>query len=314
VDKQIWKILIADDDESLAKIVIDNLKVEGYSVVYAKDGQEACDAVCREMPDLVILDVNMPKKDGYQVLKELKSDILLSNIPVIMLTCRSYTKDKVIGINLGVDDYITKPYDIEELLARVKMILRRTSLYIGENPLTKLPGNNSIEYAITEKIRTNTPFAVLYLDINDFKPYNDYYGFSIGDNVIKEAARIILQSIKELNFTSDFIGHVGGDDFIIVTAPERIDSICKLIISKFSAAAPAFYKNEDIKRGFIFTKDRQGVEKKFPVLSIAIGVISSLVRPFSSMGEVSKIGSEMKSYAKSFKEKGSCYLVDKRKI
>jgi len=307
------KILIAEDDPDLAKIVIDNLKQEKFEVVYAKDGEEAMQLVYKEMPDLILLDINMPKKDGYQVFKEIKSDILLQNIPIIMLTAKSKTREKILGLELGADDYITKPYDIEELIARVKMILKRTLRNIEVNPLTRLPGNVSIERKIIECIQQNKPFAVLYIDLNNFKAYNDKYGFLRGDEVIRGTARILLESLNELGWKEDFVGHIGGDDFIVITLPERVHPLCKLIIEKFDKLAPSFYDPEDREKGYIETKDRRGNIMKFPIISLAIGVATTEHRQFTSLGEVAKIGSEMKGYAKKFKDKGSYYAVDRRK-
>jgi len=154
------RILVVDDDENLARLAIDNLNAEGFQTLYAKDGIEAMEVIIREIPDLVLLDISMPRKDGYEVFKDIKSDVFLSNIPVIMMTAKSKLQEKVFGLDLGVDDYITKPYNIEELIARVKMILKRTSTHIDANPLTKLPGNSSIENLINERIATQAGFAV----------------------------------------------------------------------------------------------------------------------------------------------------------
>jgi len=145
-----------------------------------------------------------------------------------------------------------------------------------------------------------------------FKPFNDYYGFARGDKVIRSTARILLESIRELPCEGDFIGHIGGDDFIIVTKPEHVEPLCSLIIRKFDTVSPSLYDEADRKRGHIMTKDRQGAVKSFPVISLSIGAVTTLHRRFSSMGEVAKVGSEMKGYAKQFKEQGSKFLVDKR--
>lgn len=306
------KVLVADDDADLARLAMDNLRAEGFETVYAFDGEEAMRLIPREMPDLLLLDINMPRKDGYQVFKEVKADILLASIPVIIVTARATTREKVFGLDLGADDYITKPYDLEELVARVKMILRRTTSNRELNPLTRLPGNIAIEEAIIDSIKKDEPFAVLYVDINHFKAYNDYYGFTRGDDVIKGAARIMLESLKEYDCREDFIGHIGGDDFIILTAPGKAEVLCKRIIEKFDKLVPALYDQVDRERGFIVTKDRKDVTVQFPLLSIAIGVASTVCGKLSSLGEVSKIGSEMKTFAKKNKDKGSAYSVDQR--
>ncbi len=308
------KILIADDSITLSTLVKETLDEEGFQCVCAKDGEEAIQLIYKEMPDLILLDINMPKKDGYQVFKEIKSDVLVSNIPIILSTARSSTKEKILGLELGADDYITKPYDIEELMARIKMVLKRITSVAECNPLTKLPGNVSIEETINTLITQQRPFAVIYIDMNDFKAFNDYYGFIKGDELIRSTARVLLESIKELGYNDDFIGHIGGDDFIIITHPERVDTLCKKIIEKFDKIAPSFYEPEDRERGYIETTDRRWNIMKFPIISLAIGVATTAVRDFISVGEVSKIGTEMKKYAKKFKDKGSYYAVDRRRM
>lgn len=304
------KVLVADDDADLARLAMDNLKAEGFETVYAYDGVEAMRLIPREMPDLLLLDINMPRKDGYQVFKEVKADILLANIPVIIVTARATTREKVFGLELGADDYITKPYDLEELVARVKMILRRTSVNRELNPLTRLPGNVAIEEAIIASIKKDEPFAALYVDVNHFKAYNDFYGFTRGDDVIKTTARVMLESLKELDCREDFIGHIGGDDFIILTVPGKAEALSKRIIEKFDAQVPMLYDPQDRERGYIVTKDRKDNTVQFPLLTISIGIATTLSGKISSLGEVSKIGSEMKAFAK--KNKGSFYSVDQR--
>ncbi|MFH1073621.1 MAG: response regulator [Candidatus Firestonebacteria bacterium] len=308
------KILVADDDYDLARITMDNVKVEGFEVIYAKDGEEAVKLTYKEMPDLILLDINMPRKDGYQAFREIKSDILLTTIPIIMLTAKAKTREKILGLNLGADDYITKPYDLDELIARVKMVLRRTTSNRELNPLTRLPGNVAVEQTLNDCIRNGKPFAVLYVDINNFKSYNDYYGFSRGDEVIRSTARSILESINELGCREDFVGHIGGDDFIIVTNTERVDILCGRVISKFDAIAPSFYDTFDREKGYITVKDRRGNILNSPLVSVAIGVATTKYKKLGSVGVVAKIGAEMKSYAKKFKDRGSHYSIDERRM
>ena len=178
------------------------------------------------------------------------------------------------------------------------------------NPLTRLPGNVTIETEILARIQKKTPFAVLYVDLNSFKAYNDTYGFVKGDDVIRETARILL---TQSALAQGFVGHIGGDDFIVLTVPEQAESLCQKLIAAFDAKAPDFYTPEDKARGYVETKDRRGQVTRFPLLSMAIGVVSNQVRPISSLGEVSKIGAEMKHFAKENKDKGSAYAIDRRR-
>lgn len=303
-------ILVADDEEPILGVLQQALKLAHYDVLLARDGEETLRLVKQKKPDLVLLDIQMPKMSGFDVCKQIKSDVVMRHIPVVMLTAQSTTQYKVTGLEHGADDYVTKPFDMDELLARIRTILRRTRLGLEANPLTRLPGNVAIEKEILHRIETHVPFAVLYIDLNSFKAYNDTYGFVKGDDVIRETGRIVLAAAKE---EPDFVGHIGGDDFVVVTHPDRWEIMCQQIIQNFDAKSPQFYSDEDRARGFIITKDRKGQTTQFPLLSVSIGVVTNQWRVISSLGEVSTIGAEMKHFAKEKKGKGSAYAIDRRR-
>lgn len=303
-------ILVADDEDSVVVMLREALRSAHYEVVVAHNGVEAIEEVRRKPPDLVLLDIQMPRMSGYDVCLEIKSDTFLRHIPVLMLTAQTGLESKVAGLAHGADDYLTKPFEMEELLARIRTLLRRTRLGLEANPLTKLPGNVTIETEIVSRVQDKAPLAVLYLDLNSFKAYNDTYGFVKGDEVIRQTARIILEQAAG---AQGFVGHIGGDDFVVLTVPEKAEILCQKIIRAFDAKAPEFYTAEDRQRGYVVTKDRRGQVTKFPILSIAIGVVTNRHRAISSLGEVSTIGAEMKHFAKENKEKGSSYAIDRRR-
>jgi PleD family two-component response regulator len=304
------RILIADDEEPIVDLLQAAMEMANYEVVVAHDGQEALEQVLKNKPDVVLLDVQMPRMTGFEVCERIKSDVLLRHIPVIMLTAQSSTQHKVTGLEHGADDYVTKPFDIDELFARIRTILRRTRLGLEANPLTRLPGNVTIEKEIMARIESGLKFAVLYIDLNSFKAYNDVYGFVKGDEVIRETARVLLSSAVG---EDDFVGHIGGDDFVVISGVENFEPLCKKIIQMFDTKAPSFYNEEDRARGYVTTRDRRGTVTQFPMLSMAIGVVTNLYRPITSIGEVSTIGAEMKHYAKENDKTGSVYAVDRRR-
>ncbi len=303
-------ILVADDEDAILSMLRDALQGADYDVVIARNGVEALQQVQLVTPDLVLLDVQMPEMSGYVVCRRIKSDVFLRHVPVLMLTSQSGTASKVTGLEHGADDYLTKPFEMDELLARIRTLLRRTRMGLEANPLTHLPGNVTIEKELLAKIAEKEPFAVLYIDLNSFKAYNDVYGFVKGDEAIRETAHLVnAQAAKE----NGFVGHIGGDDFIVVTLPGRAESLCQNLIKEFDALAPRFYSDEDRQRGHITTKDRRGTVEQFPLLSMSIGVVTNQHRAINSLGEISKIGAEMKHFAKENKDKGSSYAVDRRK-
>lgn len=306
------KILVVDDDPDIRDILKLTLSEENYEVLEAKDGQEAIKIINAKPLDLVLLDYKIPKIDGRQLCRLIKKDLLLRHLPIIMVTGKGDISDKVGGIDAGADDYVVKPFEPKELLARIRMILRRTERDLEANPLTRLPGNVSILNELTRRLESKSVFAVCYLDLDKFKAYNDHHGFEHGDEVIRETARILIRTVQQFGNPDDFIGHIGGDDFVIVSTPKTVDNICKEIISEFDKTVPSFYNDTDRKKGFIIAKDRQGKEQKIPLLSISIGVVTNEFRRLEHVAQIGEIGAELKSYAK--QQSKSNYVIDKRKV
>jgi len=305
------RILIVDDDPDILDVLEISLSEENYEILKAMDGEEAIRIIKSKPLDLVLLDYAIPKMNGRQVCMEVKKDILLRHLPIIMVTGKGEVSDKVGGIDAGADDYIVKPFEPKELLARIRMILRRTARDLEANPLTRLPGNVSILNELSSRIESETLFAVCYIDIDKFKSYNDKYGFEHGDEVIRETARILIQSTQEKGNPNDFIGHIGGDDFVIVTTPDVVDNLCRKVIADFEKTSPSFYNETDRKKGYIIGLDRQGKEQKIPLLSVSIGVVTNESRKIEHVAQIGEIGAELKSFAKSLER--SNYVKDQRK-
>jgi diguanylate cyclase (GGDEF)-like protein len=304
-------ILIVDDDPDIRDILKISLSEENYEILEAEDGEQALNLVKTKTPDLVLLDYKIPKMDGRQVCNLIKQDLLLRHLPVIMVTGKGDLNDKVGGINAGADDYIVKPFEPKELLARIRMILRRTQRDLEANPLTRLPGNVSILKELFRRLESKTLFAACYLDLDKFKSYNDTYGFEHGDEVIRETARIILRTSNEVGKGTDFVGHIGGDDFVLITTPDLVDTMCQKIIDEFEKAAPSFYNETDRQKGYIIAKDRKGETRQIPLVSISIGVVTNAEHKFTHVAEINEIGAELKSAAKRLER--SNYVKDKRK-
>jgi diguanylate cyclase (GGDEF)-like protein len=284
----------------------------GFEVFTANDGVEAMTAVFECNPDIIVLDYNMPRKDGLAVAEDLKNNPLFAHIPIIIVTGAGDKKTKMKGLGMGIDDYLIKPVDTEELIARIRMILKRNKQVLDTNPLSKLPGNPSIQARVEREIQKNHEFAVLYLDLNNFKAYNDTYGFEAGDRILKATANLLVKLTIQNENSEDFIGHIGGDDFIVVTRYANSEELAKRIVSAFDEIAPSFYSKADRERGHIVSTDRQGNIKNFPFLSIAIGIVHNHTRPLASFAQVSNIGTELKKGAKRTDNKSN-YIMDRRK-
>jgi diguanylate cyclase (GGDEF)-like protein len=303
-------ILVVDDDPDIARFVEVNLRSAGYDVTVAGDGEEALEKASEIRPDLVLLDVMMPRIDGFEVAQRLRKNPQTANTSIIMLTAKALSADKVTGLQSGADDYIIKPFDPIELLARVKGTLRRAKEMRNLSPLTGLPGNIRIQEEIERQVRESRPFAVLYCDLDNFKAYNDQKGFVRGDRLIQSVARIIQDAVLDRNGAEGFIGHVGGDDFVAVVDPEAAEDVAKRICERFEEARADFYESEDLERGFVRIEDRKGVMQDIPLVAVSVGIASTAKRQFAHYGEAVAVATEMKSFAK--RQSGSSYAVDRR--
>ncbi len=303
-------ILVVDDDPDIARFVEVNLRSAGYEVAVASDGEQALEMAMQLRPDLVLLDVMMPRIDGFEVAQRLRRNPQTANTSIIMLTAKALSTDKVLGLTAGADDYIIKPFDPIELLARVKGTLRRAKEMRNLSPLTGLPGNIRIQEEIERMVRERRPFAVLYCDLDNFKAYNDQKGFVRGDRLIQATARIIQDSVVELAGSEGFVGHVGGDDFVAIVPPDVAEPIAKRIVERFDAQVHRFYDPEDVERGYVEVEDRKGVLQRLPLAAISVGIATTAVRTFAHYGEAVAVATEMKQFAK--RQAGSSYAIDRR--
>ena len=282
-------IFIADDDPDIVQFVSVNLELEGYDVSSATDGKSALAAVTKDPPDLVILDIMMPEMDGLAVLRRMRAHPASANTPVIVLTAKALPQDRIKGLELGADDYISKPFELDELIVRVRTVLQRAKAMRDLSPLTGLPGNFRITQELERRTETSEPYALVHADLDNFKAFNDHYGFMRGDGVIKFTAHVLLEAQADADLVEDF---------------------CKTVIRTFDEGILDFYDTADVLRGYIEVTDRRGERHAFPHTSISLGVVSSRDRDISNQWEASAVASEMKEYAK--RQPGSVYEIDRR--
>jgi diguanylate cyclase (GGDEF)-like protein len=305
------RILVVDDDRNLRKIIQTNLELAGYEVTTAANGNEALRVLDAMQPDLVVLDVMMPLMDGYEVARRIRRHPSNTSVPIIMLTAKSEVEDKLAGFDAGADDYMTKPFGPQELLARVKAKIRRVEVSSSLSPLTRLPGNLAIEAELRRRIKEAELFAVLYLDLDNFKAFNDVYGFAHGDEAIQLIASTAVDVVHRRGTAQDFVGHIGGDDFIVVTIPDRAEEIAREVIDTFDRDIRKLYNAQDLRQGYIETRDRRGTLNRFPIMSLSIAIVSNDQRPLENYAQIGEAAAELKRYAKSIG--GSVYVKDKRR-
>ncbi len=304
-------LIVVDDDVDIARFVEMNLTLEGYRVLLAHDGEEALALIEQHQPALAIVDLMMPKLDGLQLTSRLRANPLTSAMPIIMLTARGQTADKVMGLTTGADDYLVKPFDTMELVARVRTALRRNQEAREISPLTGLPGNTRILREINDRVNSGADYAVCHIDIDRFKSVNDVYGFARGDEFITALARALHRAAVEVGLPPAFLGHIGGDDFLVVCSPEQVYPLTERAVVDFEAAADQLYDPADAARGYAEVTKRNGETQRAALVTLSIGVAVSTNRRIADPREIVSIASEMKTVAKS--HDGSYVAMDRRK-
>jgi len=303
--------LIVDDDEQVLRLVKRVLERAGFECVAISDGRVAHSAAIEWRPDIVLLDLMLGETTGDEIMKELRADFRTRLIPVVFLTVRDSLKDKVEHLLSGADDYVTKPFIPEELVARLRAVMSRATTARGLSPLTGMSGNADILREISRRLVQNERFAVLYPDIDSFKSFNDHYGFLRGDDVIKTLATIILEVLEENHSPHHFAGHVGGDDFVILTEPSLAETVATEITKRFDEAIPALYDPVDRDRGWIESEERNGSVLRTPLVSVSIGIVIAEPGSYGSAAAVAARASEVKGVAK--RMPGSKWVLDRRR-
>ncbi len=299
-------VLISRDT---ALIAITSRLLEGWCrlITFSNIGS-GLDYIYSLIPDVLIIDLTAYDAGAVDMLNTLKNDPIFTHLPVLAVIDESNPPPR--WDDILIEDFVWRSGIEKDLPARARLCVQRAERVVEVNPLTRLPGNTSINRTLQQFIDKGIVFAVGYADLDDFKPFNDHYGFARGDEVIKMTGRLILNIVKNRQPAGSFVGHIGGDDFIFVMDADLIEATASEMVSAFDRIIPTFYDGAEKEAGGIAALDRQGNARSFPLISLSIGITSNRNRPFSHYGEVTEAVSEMKWYAKG--TKGSCYRCDKR--
>jgi DNA-binding response OmpR family regulator len=298
-----------DDDPSIRMICREVLEAVGYTVSEAVDGASAITEGRRFRPDLILVDIMMPDSDGFQTVERFRSEATTSLTPIIFLSARGETADKVRAFRLGAEDYIVKPFVAAELCARVQKALDRHNRELGASPTTRLPGANAIEAEIERRLRDDDRSAAFcYLDLDNFKAFNDHYGYARADGVIRQTGDLVRDVLRREGNASDFIGHIAGDDFVFITTTAVVDHVCSTLCSTFDRLVPLYYNQVDRERGYIETIDRYGVMRRFPLLGISISAVTAQGGTIESYALLAERAAAGKQIAKTVT--GSSYVRD----
>jgi diguanylate cyclase (GGDEF)-like protein len=304
------KILLVIEDQNLEKILTYLLKAWNYDVTLCPDGTQALALANQKYPDLIIMDAHLTKINGMELCKMLKYDFVTAYIPIIILIEKKQLRRNLLDIEQGVDDFLIKPPDPIDLEIRIALSLKSADHQFHANALTKLPGNRSIEKLVKANIEEGKTFSFAYLDINNFKSFNDKYGYIAGDKVILQTAKIITTTIKKFGNPHNFVGHVGGDDFVFLTTPEKEETIAKECINEFDRLIPLHYSCEDRKNCHINTKDRSGHPAVIPLMGLSIALVNNRTMDIRSVYQLIETTFEIKNFLKKYH--ASNYLINRR--
>jgi len=301
------RVLVVDDDPSIRQICREVLELGGYQVRDAGSARAALAEARRFRPDMIVMDVLMPGIDGYRAAEMIRAEAGIGMAPIMFLSARGDTADKIRAFRSGAEDYMVKPFDAAELLARVGKALDRQARELGASPTTQLPGADAIQAEIERRLVAADSSAVAcYLDLDNLKAFNDYYGYAKANAVIRQTGDVIRTVVTRYGAPGDFIGHIAGDDFVFVTSAATVDTVCKAICERFDQLIRLYYDPSDRERGYIEAKDRFGVQRKFPIMSVSIAAISlARARSYAGLAELAAVG---KRAAKALP--GSAYVRD----
>lgn len=302
------KLLIVEDDQDTARMLQYLFETEGYVVTVGATGHEAIQLAEKVRPDCILLDLGLPDRFGVDVARDIRAIPSLARVPIVFLTARDAASDRAAGLEVG-DDYIVKPFENTELRLRVRNALRRAREAGAFNPLTGLPGNNLINAELNRRLKAGAPWALLYVDLDNFKAFNDRYGFPAGDDAIARTAEVLVEAIDQVR-PRPFIGHVGRDDFVIAVDLGMAEPLCQEIVRRFSEAVARLHPEEDRQRGFYLAKSRRGQVRQVPLLAVSIGVVP-VVRTFSHIAALGSAAAEVKRLAK--EQERSSYFIDRRR-
>ena len=285
------RLLIVEDDFDISNMLRIYFSGQGYEVDVAPRGQDALQKTRQTIPHLIVLDIMLPDIDGYEVCRNLRMNTRTSHIPVIFLTQKDERSDKLQGLELGADDYITKPFDIEELKLRVQNAIARAERESLTDPRSGLPSGRLIEEQLRRIIRIDG-WVFMDIRINNFNPFKEAYGFVAGDDVLRFTAMTLNEVVDKFGTSDDFIGHAGSDNFIIISTEEKADTIKDQIKSRFSEEVLTHYSFMDREQGYIITTNDEGQQEQTPLMTIGIGMVSPSQFHFADIREITELAAE----------------------
>lgn len=285
------RILVVEDDADISNMLQLYFRSQGYEVHAALRGGVALDLARQKMPNVIVLDIMLPDLDGYEVCRRLRTHLRTSHIPIIFLTQKDERSDKIHGLELGADDYITKPFDVEELRLRVRNTIKSAEVASLTSPSTGLASGRLIEQQLRELMQMEN-WGVLYIGIRGLDAFNEAYGFVAGEEVLRFTGMVLNKAVEEFGTPDDFIGHIGGDDFIIVTEAGRLVALRDEIIQQFNEDVGTHYDFMTRMQGYLVVKDDEGNDVQAPLMRLVVGALDCAEGPFTDIREITEAAAE----------------------
>jgi DNA-binding response OmpR family regulator len=289
------RLLIVEDDQDISNMLRIYFTGQGYEVDTALRGSIALEKTRQDMPHLIVLDIMLPDIDGFEVCRVLRTNTRTSHVPIIFLTQKDERSDKLQGFELGADDYITKPFDIEELKLRVQRAIARAEQQSLTDPRSGLPAGRLIEDQLRQIIRRQN-WSLMDIRVNHYEPFKEVYGFVAADDLLRFTAMLLNEIVDEFGTSNDFIGHAGGDNFVIVTGEEVVIPIQQQLKMRFKDEVLTNYNFMDRERGFIITTDPSGTTSEIPLMTLSIGTVSPSQYQFSDIREITELAAEARRH------------------
>jgi len=281
------RMMIVEDDLDISNMLRIYFQSQGYDVSVAQRGEDALEMCRQQLPHIIVLDIMLPDIDGYDVCRNLRSNLRTSHIPIVFLTQKDERSDKIHGLELGADDYITKPFDLEELKLRVKNAMARAQYESLTNPTTGLPSGRLIEDQLRQLMRRDD-WGIVYVGIQGFSTFGEVYGFVAGEEVLRFTALVLGKVVDSVGTPNDFIGHIGGDDFIVVTSKDLVAPIVEDLQRRFKAEVGTHYDWSVRQQRYLIMRDDAGNETKVDLMSLLIGVVTVDDGPFYDIREITE--------------------------
>lgn len=286
------RILVVEDDSDIANMLKIYFAGQQYEVQVAPRGGDAMTLTRKQLPELIILDIMLPDMNGYDVCRQLRTTSRTSHIPIIFLTQKDERSDKIAGLELGADDYITKPFDIEELKLRVQNAISAARRTTNTDPKSGLPTGRLIEDHLRGLMRSETPWSYIDMKINGIDPFSEVYGFVAADEVLRFMALMMGEVVEELGTVEDFMGHPGRDNFVIITHAADAGAIKMRLVERFDEEVKQHYSFIDRERGYILVPDSVNGERQEPLMTLSVGSVSTMQYQFSDIREVTELAAE----------------------